>query len=100
VKPASFHPAARHEFDSAVEFYESRRPGLGAEFRAAVEAIVSEIRRSPRRFLIAREGGAAMGHLKRFPYTLHFTEIDGEIRILAVAHQSRKPRYWRGRRPD
>ena len=35
--------------------------------------------------------------LRRFPYTIVYTVRDAEIRILAVAHQSRKPGYWRGR---
>jgi len=37
-------------------------------------------------------------HFKRFPYTLFF-RIDGEfVRVLAIAHQSRRPGYWVGRR--
>jgi len=36
--------------------------------------------------------------LTRFPYSLIYTESGDEIRILAVAHHSRRPGYWRGRR--
>lgn len=37
-------------------------------------------------------------HLKRFPYTLFF-RLDGEfVQVIAIAHQSRRPGYWSGRR--
>jgi len=35
--------------------------------------------------------------IKRFPYSLIHTIADDEIRVLAVAHQSRRPGYWRQR---
>lgn len=36
--------------------------------------------------------------LTRFPYSLIYTIAGDEIRVLAVAHYSRRPGYWRGRR--
>ncbi|MDP2817926.1 MAG: type II toxin-antitoxin system RelE/ParE family toxin [Polaromonas sp.] len=42
--------------------------------------------------------GTTRLHFKRFPYTLFF-RIDGEfVRVLAIAHQSRRPGYWAERR--
>jgi len=35
--------------------------------------------------------------LRRFPYVVVFIELDAEIRILAIAHMSREPGFWRGR---
>lgn len=35
--------------------------------------------------------------LKRFPYTLHYRVVGEVIDILAVAHQKRRPGYWRKR---
>ncbi|MCP4594404.1 MAG: hypothetical protein GY842_27045 [bacterium] len=32
--------------------------------------------------------------LSRFPYALVFIELDEEIRVLAVAHDKRRPGYW------
>lgn len=41
--------------------------------------------------------GTSRLHFKRFPYTLFF-RIEGEfVRVIAVAHQSRRPGYWAGR---
>jgi len=36
--------------------------------------------------------------MKHFPYSLVYIVSKDEIRILAVAHQSRRPDYWAGRR--
>jgi hypothetical protein len=36
--------------------------------------------------------------MRRFPYSLIYTVIGDEVRILAVAHHSRRPGYWRGRK--
>jgi toxin ParE1/3/4 len=37
-------------------------------------------------------------HLARFPYTIHYAEIDDMIWIAAVAHQKRWPGYWSKRK--
>ena len=35
--------------------------------------------------------------MKHFPYSLVYTVSSEEIRILAVAHHSRRPGYWASR---
>lgn len=35
--------------------------------------------------------------MRRFPYNVIYYLRESEIRILAIAHQSRKPGFWRGR---
>lgn len=35
--------------------------------------------------------------LRRFPYSIVYYLRELEVRILAVAHQRRRPGYWRGR---
>jgi plasmid stabilization system protein ParE len=36
-------------------------------------------------------------HIARFPYALIYSVRPDEIRVLAVAHHSRRPFSWRGR---
>lgn len=36
--------------------------------------------------------------LRSFPYSVIYRIQNNEIRVVAVAHHSRRPRYWRGRR--
>jgi len=33
--------------------------------------------------------------LKRFPYSVVYTQDGTDVLILAIAHQHRKPNYWR-----
>lgn len=35
--------------------------------------------------------------LRRFPYSIIYYLSESEVRILAVAHQRRRPGFWKGR---
>ena len=35
--------------------------------------------------------------LRRFPYSIVYSLSQAEVRILAVAHQRRRPGFWKGR---
>ena len=39
-----------------------------------------------------------LNELLRFPYTVIYSLRDEQIRVLALAHEKRRPFYWRGRR--
>lgn len=43
-------------------------------------------------------GGRRIFPLRRFPYSLIYRTFEGGVRIAAIAHQSRRPGYWRQRR--
>ena len=95
--PYDFHPEARAEFVEATVFYESRRVGLGSSFATEVERTIALIRSHP------DVGG--LGRLRRrrmylvgFPYSVVYRHDSESVLILAVAHQSRRPGYWRHRK--
>jgi plasmid stabilization system protein ParE len=44
----AFHPLAEREFIAAARFYETRAPGLGADFIRQVERALSEIVAHPK----------------------------------------------------
>ena len=48
---------------------------------------------------IAREGEATLRRfvLPRFPYSVIFAVRADELFVIAVAHDKRRPGYWRGR---
>jgi len=91
-----FHPEAWDEFDGAIDFYEAQSPGLGARFEVAIERSAALIGAMP-------YGWPSVGHgvrkyvIKRFPYLILFTIEDEFALIVAVAHQSREPKYWKQR---
>lgn len=92
-----FHPSARAELDASVDFYESRLEGLGGRFLAAVEEAIGRIAQSP-------DAGSALqrGFRKQlvsgFPFTVVYRVSQSQLFIVAVAHQHRRPGYWRRRR--
>jgi toxin ParE1/3/4 len=100
VKPVIFHAEAEQEFRAAVVYYETQRPGLGYEFRTAVEEAVERIQRFPQAFSPYGDQGARKCVLGRFPYTIFYVELEERIWIAAVAHQRRRPGYWVGRTPN
>ena len=95
--PYTFHPDAEEELAEAAEYYEARRPGLGGVFASEVIHTISLIREYP-------DAGTPLGAsrrrmtLRRFPYSVVYRRDSDSVVIVAVAHQSRRPGYWRGRR--
>lgn len=93
--------AAAAEASAAAAWYERERSGLGAEFAAAVEAALDllEDEGIPLSPMPAEAGarGALRLMLQRFPYDIVVIERDEERIVAAIAHQARKPGYWRGR---
>jgi toxin ParE1/3/4 len=99
VKPATFHPEAEDEVRAALDYYDRRQAGLAGEFRRELEAAVERVRQNPQLYA-EDDAGARQCPLGRFPYTLVYVELDDAIWVAAVAHQRRRPGYWRRRSPD
>ena len=99
MKPFQFSGPASAEFTEAVRWYESRRPGLGGDFYDAVVQTVDVIRTHPE-IGTARRGRLPnrQFRLTRFPYKIVYRVRETDIYVVAVAHTSRRPGYWRGRR--
>ncbi|MGH7873315.1 MAG: type II toxin-antitoxin system RelE/ParE family toxin [Candidatus Binatia bacterium] len=96
MKEAIFHPEARVEMNESFDFYEARLDGLGLRFLSAVERTVERISTHP-------EAGASLGGEFRkrivpgFPYNIIYRVWQDYIYLVAVAHHSRRPGYWRKR---
>lgn len=93
-----FHDAADAELLEAISYYDAKVDGLGDRFLAEVMSATKYIERYPE-IAPVKEKGVRAKVLMRFPYTLMYTIGDGEVFILAVAHQSRRPAYWADRLP-
>lgn len=96
------HEAAEEAIEAAA-WYERERAGLGREFSQAVDAAIDLLEEEivPLTNMPGAAGlrGAKRVILKRFPYDVVLTEFPGEVVIVAIAHHSRRPGYWRGRLP-
>lgn len=96
-----FEDEADAEYRHAGRWYEGRRAGLGLEFFDAVDAAISHIVDQPQAAAriprIPAELPVRRFPVKRFPYHVVYLEAQSAIRILAIAHDRRKPGYWKNR---
>lgn len=95
-RPISIHETAENELNDAADFYDLESPGLGEAFINEIHKTIDLIARFPEASLIIR-GRIRRKVLIKFPYALIYSLRATEIRILAIAHQKRRPIYWRGR---
>ena len=96
-----FEDEADAEYRQAGRWYEGRRTGLGIEFFDAVDEIIDRILDLPRSGSSVPRMPAELPvrrmAVTRFPYHVIYLEMNDRIRILAVAHDRRKPGYWKTR---
>lgn len=90
------HPEAQQELSEQALFYEHRESGLGFLFIDAIEAALEILAIQP---YIGQQVDQIFRAvvLVDFPFTLVYTLEPERIWIIAVAHQSRLPDYWRPR---
>ena len=89
-------PAADREFAKAVAYHRKKRPGRAPAFVAAIDRAHALISENPH--LGAPKGEGTRGYvLDGFEYTIYYVIKPDRIVVAAVAHQSRRPGYWRKR---
>jgi toxin ParE1/3/4 len=99
VKTLRLSTEASDEIAETVAFYEKRQSGLGAAFAV-------EFERSVRLIQLFPDSGRPLGNrfrqvlINRFPYAVVYIERVEEFFVIAVAHTSRKPGYWKDRLTD
>jgi hypothetical protein len=100
-KPVRLLPEVRDELDEAALWYDERQHGLGMALVRAFEEVRNEIGADPGRFPRASDSSVARQALlsrSRFPYRVVFVETAEDVVIVAFAHFSQRPDYWKKRR--
>lgn len=92
-----FHPLAEEELIEQAVYYDGRVTGLGSAFLAEIEAITITVSEHPD-IGTELEADTQGLPLRRFPHSLIYAVEATRIWVLAVAHQKRRPGYWRQRR--
>lgn len=92
-RKAVFHPEAEAEYLEALEYYEREAPAVVEAFRAEVMRTVAFVEQFPEAAPVER-GSVRCKLLKRFEYEIYYAVEPDRFRILAVAHQKRRPGYW------
>ena len=84
------------ELAEAARFYEERAPGLGRDFFEEAEAVIRAVVENPEAGTIHESPYRRM-LCRRFPFAIVYRRMNDELRVLAVAHQRRRPGYWKKR---
>ena len=89
-------PPALQELAEATTYYAERSAGLAHYFVDDFDTTVARIVEFPHAWPPVGRG-VRRCLFAHFPYQLIYRVEGDEIRIYAVAHHKRKPRYWRKR---
>jgi toxin ParE1/3/4 len=92
---------AEREFRQYIRWYEMESPGLGDRLWSEIEAAIDLISMHPSVGEVVRRirtrGVVRRVPLRHFPFLLVYREHSDHLEIVALAHTSRKPNYWRSR---
>ena len=91
-----FHPEALAEYDAAAHYYARQQASLDLRFIACVENAIDVILEEPSRWR-AFDEDIRRCLTRVFPYGVLYTIESDCVLIVAVAHCSREPGYWRHR---
>jgi plasmid stabilization system protein ParE len=99
-KPVVIGREARAELAAAARWYDDRYRGLGEQLLDEVDAAIARVAENP------GLGSSVTGvddeairrlFVHRFPYHLVFLELEDRVQVIAVAHDRRRPGFWRER---
>lgn len=93
---ARFLRPAELEVDDAVAYFDEQRQDLGDRFEQDLLESLAFIKEYPLAGK-ALTSQVRKFRLRRFRFNLIYVVHDREIVIVAVAHQRRRPGYWRNR---
>jgi len=92
------HAHARAEAAAATEWYRDEAgEDVALRFAARIASALRVTAEWPRRAPARADGSRAL-RVDDFPYVVLFDVHDDHVLVLAFAHTSREPGYWRDRR--
>lgn len=96
MKPITFHPDIAIDIKGSYDWYEKQVEGLGNSFIHELESSYSAISSFPNTW-VAFKYGFRRYLLSRFPFSIIYKEVEDEIIVVAIMHNSREPNYWLNR---
>jgi plasmid stabilization system protein ParE len=95
-KSFRFHPEARKDFRDAIEWYRDHSPTAAVQFRITVSEVIRHIVQAPQRWP-SHSHGTRRFVMNRFPFSIIYLDDPDTVSIVALAHNKRKPGYWKQR---
>ena len=96
MKPIVYHCEADVELVAVAKYYKCQGERLGHRFLHAVHVALAKIQDDPERYPFFDRPTRAC-RIAGFRYRLIYEALPDAICVLAVAHTSREPGYWRNR---
>ena len=91
-----YSSAAEEELAESALYYLDESPQAALNFEEVIEDAIFSIAEAPNRYPVY-DGDIRVKVVDTFPFSIFYRVRGGEIQILSIAHQSRKPGYWEGR---
>lgn len=86
-------PAANHDIDEAMNWYDKQEGGLGNRFITEVQDRFIDILKFPLASRLISETSVRRILLIRWPYFIYYRVVGESIRVFAVIHTSRDSNY-------
>ena len=94
--PVSLHPEALIDASEARRWYASRSLEAARGFVLAIGDALGQITDAPQRWPHYLHGTRRL-LLRRYPFAIVYRVYPDRILVVAIAHQRRRPGYWRSR---
>src|SRR5262245_49514517 len=92
----SFLPGAQADYQDAYAWYFARSVRAAVNFQIAVDQAVHQISAAPEQWPLLDDIHRSF-ILRRYPYSIIYRVVNGNVVIVAVAHARRRPGYWQNR---
>jgi len=91
-----YYSQAEDELTEIVDYYNNISDELGYDFLKKIKSSIQNICEFPELYPTISKFNRKC-HCKRFPYNVIYHLHDNSIYIVAIAHEKRKPNYWKKR---
>ena len=85
-----FTRSAQGDLRQAIDWYDAQRPGLGAGFESAVEAVLERALHMPHSFPAVMDDFRRAA-VRRFPYDIYYRITERQLVVVLVFHTARDP---------
>ena len=75
-------------------YYEDIGTGLGDRFEQELDEVLDRIEKNPKHFQ-AVDKVFRRAHLRKFPYTIYYFEVESKVYVVAVWPQAGSSEAWR-----
>ena len=97
-KLVKLHPEARTELQDSVDFYGERSGQLKSNFKQRVVEGLREMAHDPGRYpKVPGVTDVRKCRLRQFPFSILYINRPHYVWVVAIAHGSRRPGYWKER---